>query len=308
MHASIKYIFPLFVVVFGITGCSSTKSDEPKEIKESVKGEENSVSVDTPESNLIRTGKRLYYAGLYSLAKEHFQSLRNGYPTSPYVEFAEIKSADCSFESREFPAAATAYEEFTKNHPGSKALAYMTYRAGLSYQQAHTGVGRDSTFLEKALEFYNKFLEQFPDSVYAPAVKKFRAETVEALAAHERKIVAFYKKKEKDKAAEGREKIVQEKWEPMIASTAFHEEEAKIEAPQGVKVAISQPTPQTPTAKQAGPFSSPGRGVPTNSTSNRVLRVACSSAGARGVFIYLEKPISDPNFAIKNSTLTPRSG
>ena len=181
------------------------------------------------------------------------------------------------------------------------------YRAGLSYQQAHSGVGRDASSLEKALELYTKFLEQFPDSVYAPAVKKFRAEVVAGLAEHEKKIIAFYKKKNKDKAAEAREKVVMAKWDPLVSQTAYHEE-TKVDAPVGVKVEeVPVPLPVQGAPSKA---SRDGMKITSGTTTapNRILRVTCNTAGARGLFIYLAKPLADPEFVRKSASIAPRNG
>lgn len=301
MRRTIK-LFPLLLLL--VSGCSSNKPDEPKEITETKKDQESDVSVDTPEEELFKQGKRIYQAGLFSIARESFETLRSGYPLSPYVEFAEVKVADCHFEAGEYSAAATAYEEFVKNRPLSSSAPYMLYKAARSYQLSSSGVGRDSAPLEKSLQFYDSFLEKYPDSYYSIAARKFRSEVAESLAKHEQRIMAFYKKRNRPDALAAREKQFEEKWNPILEKTSFSDEPKSHDAPKGVaptspevQEAISQDLQETEKAATVSRVAT--KSTPKELTAfdtsgkTRILRVQCTTTGARGVFIYLDKRIDD---------------
>jgi len=204
----------MLLLTASLPGCFSTtadKSSKPEEdaIELSAK---SIASLDAPEATLFEDGVRQFHNGLYSVAVETFEALRDGYPLGPYREFAEIKAADCRFELGEYDQAALLYEEFVKSHPGSSAAPYALLRAGRSYQLAQRGIGRDDAPLNKALAAYMKLLNQYPDSVYCEAARTYQAEVRQKLAAYEKMVIDFYKKKDKAAAVSARESEFKQRW------------------------------------------------------------------------------------------------
>ncbi|RMG42181.1 MAG: outer membrane protein assembly factor BamD [Candidatus Dadabacteria bacterium] len=164
-------------------------------------------AVDTPEEALFREGKYYYSTGLYSEARDKFDSLRYGYPLSPYLEFAEIKAADSQFAISEYEAAAERYLEFIKNHPLSPAVPYAMLQAGRSFEMLNRGVGRDPQPLEKARKQYSELLKEHPNSIYSSVAKKYLLRVNKKIAEHNRLVMQFYKKRGKHNAFEHRQKI-----------------------------------------------------------------------------------------------------
>ncbi len=175
---------------------------------------------DTSEGSLFREAKRLYFVGLYSGARENFELLRNTYPVGAYTEYAEIKIADTYFELDDFASAAKLYDDFLKNYPASRALAYIMMKGARSYQLANKGVGRDVGPLEKSLELYNKLIEKYPASIYASAARKYRKEVLDNITEYETMVMEFYEKNENEKALAQRKAMFDQKWGPLIKSAA----------------------------------------------------------------------------------------
>lgn len=195
-----------------LCSCSGTSSPEPddneaKEIKAKSKS-----SLDLPELELFSNAKRQYQSGLYSVARDSFTAIKENYPTGPFAEFSELKIADTLYQNSDYPAAALAYEEFTKNRPASTAIAYSFLRAGRSYELSSAGVGRDPTPLNKAIENYSALLEKFPDSVYSSAARYYKRGVEQLLANYAREVISFYEGKSKEDAARARESSFEKKY------------------------------------------------------------------------------------------------
>ncbi len=187
--------------------CSSKDKDELKEVTF-----DEALTTDKPESVLFLESLELYQNGLYSVAKESFSTFRAAYPLSPYAEFADLKIADSLFYSREYDAAALAYESFIKDHPRSAIVPYATLSAGRSYQQANRGAGRDVTTLEKARGFYQTVITNFSDTPYRQSAE-FHLQKVETdLAEHEQLVMDFYERIELEPALEKRRVAYNQNW------------------------------------------------------------------------------------------------
>lgn len=195
-----------------LAGCSSkTDSQEPKELVNP-----KQASVDAPQGELLDTAKRFYLRRLHSVSRESFESLKNTYPLGPYAEFAEIKTADAHFETREYETAALLYENFVKDHPASRALPYALLMAGRSQQLAYGGLGRDTQPLEKSLQFYERLAIGYPQSPYAKSALQLKEGVIQQLMAHQRFVVDFYRRRNAEKAVTAREEQFRQQWPPVL--------------------------------------------------------------------------------------------
>jgi outer membrane protein assembly factor BamD len=240
--AHVSFLTPLLVAPALLSGCSSTDSPDPEPVAEELK-DKSKPAIDTPEAELLADSMRYYQAGLYSVAIDSFEKLRDGYPLGPYAELADIKVADANFESSNFTAAAGFYEEFLKSRPDSQAVPYVLLRAARSNQLANRGIGRDAASLQKALEFYDQLLNKFPSSPYSEGAAVYRQQTRDLLAANEKAILEFYKKRDKQMAYEARQKEFASRFgkasdEFELAEDALPVAEKLPPAPQGTRVLV----------------------------------------------------------------------
>lgn len=188
-----------FTVIIGLSGCASTTPKEP-EAKELVAA--SSKATDAPEQELLNEAQRHFASGLYTVARESFERLRDSYPSGSYREFAEIKIADCYFESGSYDDASRRYEEFFRNYPASSSVTYAIFKAARSHQLAFRGVGRDPSPLERSLEIYNNLLNNYPETSLTAAAKSYRSEVQQLLAEGEKNVSDFYSTAGKEDAAE----------------------------------------------------------------------------------------------------------
>lgn len=207
----------VFIAVCGLlllSGCSGDKKPEPKLAEIPTTSEK--LALDTPEAELYREGKRLYELGLFSVARDQFEAIKNGYPTGAFTEFAEIKSADCLFQTQDYSGAAGMYEEFAKNRPLSSSTPYILVMAARSHQLASNGVGRDSAPVEKAVEIYDRILHDYPDSPYRASILTWKQEAQQEMAATEKTILEFYEGRDKEKALAERKRVFEVRWAPLL--------------------------------------------------------------------------------------------
>lgn len=313
--ASMNRLTPTLCLTFLLLiGCSSSKTpDEPKEIKEE-SSSETSISLDTPEQTLLEDGKRYFDRELYSLARENFQALKSAYPTSQYAEFAEIKIADCLFETGDYPEAAKNYEDFTKQRPAASAAPYMLFKAGRSYQLAHRGVGRDSQPLEKSREIFDQLLANYPQSNYDVQARAYRKEVVDKLAAHEQRIGRFYEKTGVEEASRARAKYFDDKWVPVIKEVDFKPPTQEA-VPEGAPVTVVETTnssvasPGKNRIAGTSSFNSPSQPKSDVAyTSARITKVECGASGADGAYIYFDRTFPSLDTFRKPTRVIPTDG
>lgn len=181
-----------------LAGCFSANEEQVSA------GKELLTTPALPEDTLLQNATEAYDRGLYSLSKDSWAQLRDGYPAGPYALLAELKIADASFFSGDYPGAVGAYEEFLRLHPQNEAAPYVQYQIGRSYQEQSRGDDRDPTPMKQALNAYEQVLSRYPNSGYAVSAGQKIAECDSALEAHERLIAEFYERTGQTKAAEKR--------------------------------------------------------------------------------------------------------
>lgn len=161
----------------------------------------------------------------YDILFENLKEIQIRYTFSPYATLAEVRTADAYFKQEEYRQAITEYNQFINNHPSHSEVEHATYYLAESYYILRKGKDRDPEKPFLAIQWFNKFIEQFPDST--KRVAEAREKIVECrniLAEREIYIGNFYKKKKNYKAALERYKNVIEKY----PETDFNEKALKL--------------------------------------------------------------------------------
>lgn len=298
------YSYLFLLLCFCLTGCfgssdEATPESEPKEL---------SAPIEGTQRDLFIASKGLYSSGLYSVAKDSFESLKDNYPFGPYAEFSEIKLADSYFFSKDYTNAAATFEEFIKLHPSSPAATYAMLQAGRSYHLMNNGVGRDETPLKKALSKYNELSNKYPDSIYRDLAQIYKEQIKTEILAYEIGIIDFYEKQGKEKAKVARIKHLESNWGPLVdlkqAVEKYKEAPLSVETVfvKGAQTISRQPQLanfQKEIANQNGNKLA-SLGSATYKTTfddtvaqidknlNRIRRIECQE-DQNSVFIYLEK-------------------
>lgn len=141
---------------------------------------------------LVKRARRHFERGYYELAEKDFEEIRDRYPDSPYALWAELKLADCKFFAGKYLEAAVLYEEFEKLHPTNEAVPYVIFQIGTCYYRMMLSPDRDQTNTRKAIEAYERLIQNYPDSPYVYEARQRIAKARERLAKHELYVARFY--------------------------------------------------------------------------------------------------------------------
>ena len=191
------------------TDNEATEEEQPaKELKSAGAA----LSTEAPEPELIRLSKRLYQSGMYSIAQDSLNSLKDRYPLGAYGSFAAIKAADAYYYNREFDKAGKNYEDFLKDYPGSADAPYVKLQAARSHFVSAHGTGRDRQPLERALALFDELISEFPGTPYAVIAASERTPALNDLISYDQFIIAFYEKRGNSAAVTARKKLFQERW------------------------------------------------------------------------------------------------
>lgn len=144
----------------------------------------------------------------YDMIFTYLKEIQLRYTYSPYAALAELRTGDAFFEKEEYEQAAIEYEEFLKRHPGHAEAPYATYRLALSYYKEINSPDRDPLNTRLALQWFNTFIEKYPDSPLVPDARERALRCRDRLARREIYIGNFYSRRDNYKAAADRYKIV----------------------------------------------------------------------------------------------------
>lgn len=144
----------------------------------------------------------------YDMIFTYLKEIQLRYTYSPYAALAELRTGDAYFEKEEYEQAAIEYEEFLKRHPGHAEAPYATYRLALSYYKGIKSPDRDPLNTRLALQWFNTFIEKYPDSPLAPDAHERALRCRDRLARREIYIGNFYSRRDNYKAAAYRYKTV----------------------------------------------------------------------------------------------------
>lgn len=146
-------------------------------------------------------GMDAYENGKYDKAIEKFQKLKDYYPFSKYAILAELKIADAHYQREEYGEAIFAYENFEQLHPRNEAIPYVIYQIGRCYYDQIGTPDRDQTSAQKALESFQRLIQQFPQDPYAVRAGEHIDKCQKSLAGHDYAVGVFYYKTKHYKAA-----------------------------------------------------------------------------------------------------------
>jgi len=190
----------LFCVFFA---CSDTDSKQVTYLYE---------APETKEEDLVQDAMNSYESGMYSYSRRLWNELRDGYPGSYYVPFAELKLADSYFYSEDYTAAIVAYEEFIRLHPGHEAGDYALYQIARAYHNQYQGLGHDSSPLKSAIDNYRRLLKESDSAYYRSLARQNIALCRNLLAESELSVARFYFKLEQRKASAARYRALLEEY------------------------------------------------------------------------------------------------
>jgi outer membrane protein assembly factor BamD len=108
----------------------------------------------------------------YFEAKTQFRIIILNAPGSAVVDQAQFYLAECHFNMDEFITAASEYEKLIRLYPRSALLDDAQYKNALCYDKLSPKSDLDQKYTFKAIEEYQRFMEEFSASELAAEAEK----------------------------------------------------------------------------------------------------------------------------------------
>jgi outer membrane protein assembly factor BamD len=140
----------------------------------------------------FQEGEGFFDKGLYEEAIASWEKVRDSYYSPELNVLAELKIAEAHFLAGNFLEAATAYEEFLKQHPDHERTAEVLYQLGMSYYNQMLPSDRDQTATRNALATIESLVKRFPKDPRREEVEVLASRCRDRLAEHEVYVGRFY--------------------------------------------------------------------------------------------------------------------
>jgi len=175
-----------------------------------------------------KSAKENYEKGIRSLkgeshldAAKYFNYVRQSYPTSRWVPWAELGLADSAMGREAYIEAIDGYKAFINAHPrhAKTTDGYCAFKVGEAYVKQipsdwfliPPSYEKDQGPVGDAQRELTDFLNRYGQSAYADVARKLIGEVIQRLADHELYVARFYLERNRPKAAIWRlEYVVQE--------------------------------------------------------------------------------------------------
>ena len=111
-----------------------------------------------------KVGKRLLDEGDCLEAIQEFQKVIFNFPGSDYVDDAEYGLGMAHYCVKEYALAASEFRRLLRDYPLSPYADDAQYMLGMCYFDQSMPTSLDQEFTQKAIESFQKLLEDFPES------------------------------------------------------------------------------------------------------------------------------------------------
>ncbi len=129
--------------------------------------------------------KKLFDDGKYLQAKTQFQIIVLNNPGSSVVDMAQFYLAESYFHLKEYITAAAEYEKLLNLYPRSAYVDDAQYKLGLAYYKLSPKADLDQKYTYRAIDEFQRFLEEYPQSEFVPKVAAMLQKCREKLAKKE---------------------------------------------------------------------------------------------------------------------------
>jgi outer membrane protein assembly factor BamD len=128
----------------------------------------------------------------YQSAIENFQEVIDNYPYSEYATLAEIKLADVHYDRRQYPEAASYYQDFVELHPRHELVPHAVFRSGMCSFEQMSESDRDQTATFEAISHFRTLLRRYPEAESAEDASLRLREAEDLLAQVDLEVGQFY--------------------------------------------------------------------------------------------------------------------
>ena len=154
------------------------------------------------------TGQALFDQGQDALVAEEwrdavtaFDMLLRNYPSSPFLAEARLGLGRAYYEQGRVDTrimAIDSFQSFLTYHPSHPFVDYAQYMVGLTYVQQMRTPDRDQAPTRRAIETFDRMIEDYPNSPLIPSAEKHRLDAINSLAAHELQVARYQARRATD--------------------------------------------------------------------------------------------------------------
>lgn len=139
-------------------------------------GEYQKVLNKGSEDEQYKMAVKLYESQKYTKALRLFEKITPYYRGKPQMERIQFMVAQSNFNEKIYTTAGYYFDRFAKNYPNSSKKEESAFLSAYSYKLASPIYSLDPTDTNKALEAFQDFINEYPDSKKLPEANKHYAE------------------------------------------------------------------------------------------------------------------------------------
>ena len=115
---------------------------------------------------------KMYEAKNFGKALRLFEKIKPVYRGKPQMERIQFMEAQSQFNEKNYSLSGYYFDRFSKNYPKSSKKEEAAFLSAYSYKLASPPFSLDPTDTEKALESFQSFINEYPDSDKLPEANK----------------------------------------------------------------------------------------------------------------------------------------
>lgn len=123
-----------------------------------------------------------------------YDTLLRNYPTSPHLPEARLGLGRSYYEQNRTDTlllSIDAFKNFMTYHPSHFQVDYSQLMVAMGYMRLMRSPDRDQQYTREALEEFEAFLEDYPESPYRDLAYENMQTVIDTLAAHELQVAEF---------------------------------------------------------------------------------------------------------------------
>jgi len=175
---SVREIIIVTLIFVALTSCSGHK------IKPNLSAEER-----------MKRAEKMFTEEDYLDAKTEFRIIILNYPGGSLSDKAQYYYAECHSKLKEYILAVEEYKKLIRAYPNSEYVDDAQYRIAMSSFKLSPKFSLDQTYTEKAIEEFQRFLEDYPGSPLVPEANNFLLKCRGRLAEKNFKVGESYRKR-----------------------------------------------------------------------------------------------------------------
>jgi outer membrane protein assembly factor BamD len=152
------------------------------------------LAADAAGTELYEQGQQFTAEEKWRQAGEAYDALLRNYPTSPFLPDARLGLGRAYYEqgrSGTLLLAIDAFRNFMTYHPSHPQVDYAQLMVGMSYVKMMRSTDRDQTNSRRAMEAFQIFMEDYPESSYIEIARDNMQTAVDSIAGHELEVAEW---------------------------------------------------------------------------------------------------------------------